>query len=111
MKKKKLPLECKDPENASITCKLRNLNFPKVMLDLGASVNVLSFSIFKSLNLGPLNKTEIIMQLLGHLIVHPKGLSEDVLVQIGVFTIWIKPNCSILQFRFDYLVHTFRFLD
>ena len=62
--------------------KLGKLNFPKSMLDLGASVNVLPFSIFEKLKIGTLQKTGTIIQLADHSTVLPKGVLEDVLVQV-----------------------------
>ncbi|KAL7617721.1 hypothetical protein Lser_V15G04300 [Lactuca serriola] len=81
--KKGLPPKYKDPGIFSVPCKLGKLYFPKAMLDLGASVNVLPYSIFEKLKMGSLQKTETIIQLADHSTVHPKGVLEDVLVQVG----------------------------
>nr|KAJ0221881.1 hypothetical protein LSAT_V11C200050850 [Lactuca sativa] len=80
---KSLPPKCRDPGIFTVPCKLGNLSFPKAMLDLGASVNVLPFSIFEKLNLGSLQKTGTIIQLADHSTVYPKGALEDVIVQVG----------------------------
>ncbi|XP_023769799.1 uncharacterized protein LOC111918358 [Lactuca sativa] len=80
---KGLPPKCKDPGIFSVPCKLGKLNFPKAMLDLGASVNVFPYSIFEKLKLGSLQKTGTTIQLVDHSTVHPKGVLEDVLVQVG----------------------------
>ncbi|XP_021980023.1 uncharacterized protein LOC110876155 [Helianthus annuus] len=58
------------------------------MLDLGASINVLPNSIFKKLNVGPLERTGVVIQLADRSLVYPKGVLEDVLVQVNelVFT-------------------------
>ena len=42
-----LPPKCKDLGVFWIPCELGDLNFPKSMLDLGASVNVLPLSVFE----------------------------------------------------------------
>ena len=55
------------------------------MLDLGASVNVLPYSLFKSIGVGTLSKTGVIIQLADRSLVHPKGVLEDVLVQVDEF--------------------------
>jgi len=39
---KKLPPKCKDPRVFSIPCKIENLSFDRAMLDLGASINVIT---------------------------------------------------------------------
>nr|KAJ0212399.1 hypothetical protein LSAT_V11C400221670 [Lactuca sativa] len=79
---KSLPPKCTDPGIFSVPCKLGNLDFPKAMLDLGASVNVLPNSVFEKLKMETLKKTGTIIQLADHSTVHPKGVLEDVLVQV-----------------------------
>jgi hypothetical protein len=56
--------------------------FEKAMLDSGASINVMPYSVYTSLKLGPLNKTGIIIQLADKSNAYPKGVVEDVLVKI-----------------------------
>ena len=51
------------------------------MLDLGASINVMPYSIYVSLKLRPLNKIGVVIQLADR-IAYPKGVVEDVLVQV-----------------------------
>ncbi|XP_076947180.1 uncharacterized protein LOC143619035 [Bidens hawaiensis] len=80
---KRLPPKCKDPSVFTIPCKMGNLSIPRAMLDLGASINVLPYSIFKTLNVGPLKRIEVVIQLANKSIVHPKGVLEDVLVQVN----------------------------
>ncbi|KAK9048798.1 hypothetical protein SSX86_032234 [Deinandra increscens subsp. villosa] len=80
---KRLPPKCKDPGVFTVPCKLGNITVPRAMLDLGASINVLPYSIFKTLNVGPLKRTGVIIQLADRSVVHPKGVLEDVLVQVN----------------------------
>ncbi|KAD6794574.1 hypothetical protein E3N88_05470 [Mikania micrantha] len=79
----RLPQKCKDPSVFTVPCKLGNLSISRAMLDLGDSINVLPYSIFKTLNVGPLKKTGVIIQLADRSIVYPKGVLEDVLVQVN----------------------------
>ncbi|KAJ8758653.1 hypothetical protein K2173_000374 [Erythroxylum novogranatense] len=53
------------------------------MCDLGASINVMPLSIYSSLNAGPLKENGVIIQLADRSIVYPKGVLEDVLVQVN----------------------------
>ena len=53
------------------------------MLYLGASINIMPYSIYASLNLGPLDKTNIIIQLVDKSNAYPKWVFEDVLVQVN----------------------------
>ncbi|XP_026378294.1 uncharacterized protein LOC113272710 [Papaver somniferum] len=80
---KKLPLKYKDPDSFDIPIFIGNTKFNKAMLDLGASVNVMTASIYESLNLGPLKETGITLQLADRSNVYPRGIIEDVLVQVN----------------------------
>ena len=53
------------------------------MLDLRASINVMPYSMYNSLNLGPMEETGIIIQLVDRSNAYPKGVVEDVLVQVN----------------------------
>ena len=53
------------------------------MCDLGASINVMPLSVYLSLDAGPLKQTGVTLQLADRSIVYPKGVLEDVLVQVG----------------------------
>ena len=57
----------------------------KALLDLGASVNLLPYSIYKQLGLGESKPTTITLSLADRSIKIPKGTVEDVLVQVGKF--------------------------
>ena len=46
----------------TIPCKIGNTRFERAMLDLGASINVMPYSIYALLNLGPLEETGVIIQ-------------------------------------------------
>jgi len=73
-----IPEKCKDPGTFCVPCIIGN-----AMLDLGASINVMSLSIFKSLSLGPLQPTSVVIQLANRSVAHPAGLVDDVLVRVG----------------------------
>ena len=55
------------------------------MLDLGASVNLLSYSVYEQLGLGELKPTSITLQLADRSVKVPRGVVEDVLVQVDKF--------------------------
>ncbi|KAL0332926.1 UNVERIFIED_CONTAM: hypothetical protein Scaly_2194100 [Sesamum calycinum] len=80
---RKLPPKCKDPGMFSIPCKIENIGIEKAMCDLGASINVMPLSIYKSLNIGPLKETGVVIQLADRSIVYPEGVLEDILVQVN----------------------------
>ncbi|CAN6687748.1 unnamed protein product [Malus baccata var. baccata] len=79
---RKLPPKCKDPGSFTIPCVIGNTKFEHAMLDLGASINVMPYSIYASMNLGELKKDGVIIQLADRSNAYPKGVLEDVLVQV-----------------------------
>ncbi|KAL0302831.1 UNVERIFIED_CONTAM: hypothetical protein Sangu_3075300 [Sesamum angustifolium] len=60
-----------------------NKGIKRAMCDLGASINVMPLTIFKTLNVGPLKETGVVIQLADRSIVYPEGVLEDVLVQVN----------------------------
>ncbi|KAM1495767.1 hypothetical protein ACFX14_030014 [Malus domestica] len=80
---RKLPPKCKDPGSFTIPCIIGNTRFEQCMLDLGASINVMPYSIYASMNLGELKQDGVIIQLADRSNAYPKGVLEDVLVQVN----------------------------
>ena len=42
----KYPVKCKDPRSPTISCKIRDRFIERALLDLGASVNLLPYSVY-----------------------------------------------------------------
>ncbi|CAN6567677.1 unnamed protein product [Malus baccata var. baccata] len=78
---RKLPPKCKDLGSFTIPCVIGNTRFESAMLDLGASINVMPYSIYASMNLGELKNDGVIIQLTDRSNVYPKGVLEDILMQ------------------------------
>ncbi|XP_021715725.1 uncharacterized protein LOC110683640 [Chenopodium quinoa] len=76
-----------DPGNFSIPCEIKRKMFNNTFCDLGASVSVMPYSIFRKLELGELLPSNITLQLADRTIMIPKGRVEDVPLKIGGFTI------------------------
>ncbi|XP_021728347.1 uncharacterized protein LOC110695423 [Chenopodium quinoa] len=79
---KKLPEKCGDPGMFTVPVTIKDTTLHWAMLDLGASINVIPYSLFKSLELGPLHETGVVIQLADRSNVYPKGVVEDVLVKV-----------------------------
>ncbi|CAN6573211.1 unnamed protein product [Malus baccata var. baccata] len=79
---RKLPPKCKYPGSFTIPCVIGNTRFKSAMLDLGASINVMPYSVYASMNLGALKHDGVIIQLADRSNAYPKGVLEDVLVQV-----------------------------
>ena len=62
-----------------------NHTIHRALLDLGASVNLLPFTVYEMLGLWELKSTKMMLQLADRSIKLPRGLVEDVLVRVGEF--------------------------
>ncbi|CAM8895397.1 unnamed protein product [Rhodiola kirilowii] len=80
---RKVPPKCGDPGTYTIPCTIGNIRIENCMLDLGASITVLPFSIYSCLRIGPLKPTSLTIQLADRSCKQPEGKIEDVLVQVG----------------------------
>ncbi|XP_062085661.1 uncharacterized protein LOC133791761 [Humulus lupulus] len=80
---KKLPPKFKDPDTFTIPCTIGNKMNERCMSDLGASINVMPYAIYTSLNLGQLKETRVIIQLTNRSNVYPRGVVEEVLVKVN----------------------------
>ncbi|WJZ95298.1 hypothetical protein VitviT2T_014077 [Vitis vinifera] len=81
----KSPLKYKDPGCPTISVMIGGKVVEKALLDLGASVNLLPYSVYKQLGLGELKQTSITLSLADRSVKIPRGINEDVLVQIDNF--------------------------
>ena len=70
----------KDPGCFTISVSIRGTCVEKTLLDLGASVNLLPYSVYKQLGLGELKPTSITLSLANRLVKIPRGMIENVLV-------------------------------
>ena len=82
MLQRKLPPKCKDPGSFTIPCVIGNTRFEHAMLDLGASINVMPYFVYASMNLGELKNDGVIIQLADRSNAYLKEGLEDVLVQV-----------------------------
>ena len=57
--KRKLPPKLRDPGSFSIPCTIGNLHFENALCDLGASVNILPYSLLKKFGIGEVKPTSI----------------------------------------------------
>ncbi|RVW63953.1 hypothetical protein CK203_056785 [Vitis vinifera] len=81
----KSPVKYKDPGCPTISVNIGGTHVEKALLDLGASVNLLPYSMYKQLGLGGLKPTTMTLSLADRSVKIPRGLIEDVLVQVDKF--------------------------
>ena len=81
----KNPVKYKDTGSPTISVNIGGTYIDKSLLDLGASVNLLPYSVYKQLGLGELKPTNITLSLADRSVKIPKGIVEDVLVKVDKF--------------------------
>ena len=81
----KTPVKYKDPRSPTISVNIGGTCIDKALLDLGASVNLLPYSVYKQLGLGELKPTNITLSLVDRSVKIPMGIVEDVLVKVDKF--------------------------
>ena len=81
----KTPVKYKDPGSPTISVNIGGTCIDKALLDLGATVNLLPYSVYKQLGLRELKPTNITLSLADRSVKIPKGIVEDVLVKVGKF--------------------------
>ena len=79
------PPKFKDPGCPTISCIIGEHTVGRALLDLGASVNLLPYHVYKQLGLGELKHTSLTLQLADRSVRVPRGIVEDVLVKVDKF--------------------------
>ena len=81
----KTPPKYKDPSCPTISCQIGTHEFGQALLDLGSSVNLMPYSVYSQLGLGEIKPTSVVLQLADRSIKRPRGIVEDVLLQVDKF--------------------------
>nr|GEV82017.1 reverse transcriptase domain-containing protein [Tanacetum cinerariifolium] len=82
---KNLPEKLGDPGKFLIPCDFPRMDVCHALANLGASINLMSLSIWKKLSLPELTPTRMTLELADRSITRPKGVAEDVFVKVGKF--------------------------
>ncbi|XP_075489547.1 uncharacterized protein LOC142528388 [Primulina tabacum] len=81
----KIPLKLKDPGSFSIPCVNGDIVFHKALCDIGASIYLMPLSVFRKLGIGEPKPTRMSLQLADRSVKYPRGVIEDVLVNVDKF--------------------------
>lgn len=82
---KNLLQKLKDPWGFTITCVTGGSHVNRALCCFGASINVMCFSIYRSLELGEVNSSTINLQFADRPLAYLRGIVEDVLVKVYKF--------------------------
>ncbi|XP_070035238.1 uncharacterized protein [Nicotiana tomentosiformis] len=91
-----------DPGAFTIPCTIRSAKFAKALCDLGASINLKSYSVFKILDIGQLIPTSMRLQMTDRTMKRSLGVIEDVFVRVDKFI--LSTDFVILEYEVDYKV-------
>ncbi|GJZ72327.1 reverse transcriptase domain-containing protein [Tanacetum coccineum] len=81
----KLPKKLGDPGRFLIPCEFSGINTCNALADLGASINLMPYSVWKDLSLSELTPTCMTLELADRSITTPIGIAKDVRVLVGKF--------------------------
>ncbi|XP_060974600.1 uncharacterized protein LOC133039700 [Cannabis sativa] len=85
MLKSEIPPKLNDLGNFTIPISIGGRDVGRALCDLGASINLMSMSIFRKLGIGEARPTTVTLQLADRSMAHPEGKIEDVFVQVDKF--------------------------
>lgn len=97
-----LPKKVDDLGSFTLPCSIGSLSVKNALADLGASINLMPYSMFLKLGYSGLNKTRMNIQLADRSVKYPLGICENVLVKIGNFKFLV--DFVILEMEEDNLV-------
>ncbi|GKA25786.1 reverse transcriptase domain-containing protein [Tanacetum coccineum] len=95
----KLPTKLGDPGSFLIPCKLTNSIEYLALADLGASINLIPYSIYDALSGTTLKPPRMNIRLANHTYQYPMGVAENMLVQVRKFVFPV--DFVILQMEED----------
>ncbi|GJR67359.1 homeodomain-like protein [Tanacetum coccineum] len=81
----KLPLKETNPGSFILPCTIGNHSMSNALADLGASISIIPYSLFKRLGLGSLKPIKMTIEIADKSMQSPKGIKENVLVKISNF--------------------------
>ncbi|GJY92514.1 reverse transcriptase domain-containing protein [Tanacetum coccineum] len=81
----KLPKKLGDPGRFLIPCEFTGITTCNALADLGASINLMPYSVWKSLSLPELTPTCMTLELADRSITEPIGIAKDVRLMVGKF--------------------------
>ncbi|GJZ63368.1 reverse transcriptase domain-containing protein [Tanacetum coccineum] len=82
----KVPPKLGDPGSFLIPCKFNKTFSCNALADLGASINLMPYSLYAKLSLETLKPTKMSVRLADRSFQYPVGIAKNMLVEVGKFT-------------------------
>ncbi|XP_070045837.1 uncharacterized protein [Nicotiana tomentosiformis] len=88
-----MALKLEDPNAFTIPCTIGSADFSKALCDLGETINLMPYSVFKTLGIGHPIHTSMRLQIADHTMKRLLGIIDDVLALVnmdaGDLTFWV----------------------
>ncbi|GKB36254.1 DNA-directed DNA polymerase [Tanacetum coccineum] len=81
----KLPSKEKDPGSFTIPCNIGQLHINNALADLGVSISLMPYTMYKKLGLGEPEATRMSLELTDRSIQYPRGIIKSVLIKVDKF--------------------------
>ncbi|XP_076915239.1 uncharacterized protein LOC143574498 [Bidens hawaiensis] len=81
----RVPENLSDPGVFTIPCTFGCDMMSQALADLGASINLMPYSLYEKLELGKLTPTRMSLSLADHSVKYPRGIIENLLVKVDKF--------------------------
>ncbi|GJT66017.1 hypothetical protein Tco_1017497 [Tanacetum coccineum] len=82
-----LPPKEQDPRSFILPYSIGNLDFKNALADLGASISIMPFSMYKRSGIGKLEPINMLIEMADNTKCAPKGIVENLLIKIDKFII------------------------
>ncbi|GKA00206.1 reverse transcriptase domain-containing protein [Tanacetum coccineum] len=82
----KVPPKLGDPESFLIPCNFNKTFSCNALADLGASINLMPYSLYAKLSLETLKPTKMSVRLADRSFQYPVGIAKNMLIEVGKFT-------------------------
>ncbi|CAM8957546.1 unnamed protein product [Rhodiola kirilowii] len=89
------PGKSKDPGAFTVTCGIGEAQIHHCLIDLGAAVNVMPYSLYCSLNLGPLKPPKLLIELGDKSCTRHDGLLKNLTLRVG--DLFVPADFYVLQ--------------
>nr|GEU45669.1 reverse transcriptase domain-containing protein [Tanacetum cinerariifolium] len=95
----KVPAKLRDPESFLIPCNFDKAFSCNDLAELGASINLMPYSLYVKLSLKTLKPTKMSVRLVDRSFKYPVGITKNMLIEVGKFT--FPPGFVILEMEED----------
>jgi len=79
---KETPIKYEDPGNPIFTIQIYGQTFPNALVDLGATINILTTTTCQKLGITSVESTSTLLELADRSMVRPEGTLHDVMVSV-----------------------------